>query len=182
MRIFRKSIISLTLAATLFSSAIITEAAVTKSSGEVLINHGSTYANYAKVTITEIDDKVYPIVESQAEHKQGITTTISVNSSVTKTETASASFTTGYDGMFAKLEAEIGVSYSESMTVGSSVSYTLTNQQSGKYRIEVVYPRYKVNEKVIKRGQSGVQIVYDKTIQTAPKKAGQYKRCRRYAD
>lgn len=104
-----------------------------------------------------------------------------MSQSVTTSDTASAEFTAGYNGAFVDLSGTVGVSYTESMSVGSSVSYTLKNEASGLYRIEVVYPRYKVIEKVIDKTPSGEIVKYSHTINFAPRKSQQYKRCVRYA-
>ena len=179
MRKFTKSILTLTLAVTLFISATTTVAAGTTK--QIILSGNSQHAVVAQMTVTEIADKVYPVVESQARHVSGTTTTITVSQSVTKSDTASAEFTTGYNGAFVELSATVGVSHTESMTVGSSVAYTLKNEPSGLYRIEVVYPRYKVIEKVIDKTPSGDIVKYSNTINFAPRTSQQYKRCVRYA-
>ncbi|MEG1771941.1 MAG: hypothetical protein RR352_01450 [Clostridia bacterium] len=81
-----------------------------------------------------------PINETQAKHTKGIQTTIGVNTSYTRTLTASASVTVG-GGVFVELSGSLGVSDSQSCTVEHSVSYTLpATTASGKYRITTVFP------------------------------------------
>jgi hypothetical protein len=147
-----------------------------------IIGGGSQYAIIAKQTTSSQPYLVIPVYASQAQHTKGYATTISVSSTKTNTCTASVSLTAGVDAVFAEFSTTMGVSSSVSYSTGSSVSYHIdANTASGKYRIEHVFPRYKVKQEKIRNDCSGTTVIWSRTITYAPRVNAAYRRLRHYA-
>lgn len=141
------------------------------------------YTYHATLTTSAEPLVKKPIYSSQAAHKKGTTTTIGVEEAKTTSTSASVDVTAGFD-FIDKLEVKVGLTQSCSYTVSTSVSYTLKNEKSGKYRIEVWYPgkvetlKLKVKPKgAIKYGKTTI-----KSSKYTPIKNGQYKKLVRYTE
>lgn len=148
-----------------------------------VIDSSSQHSVIAKMTTSYVASKIYPITASQALHTKGIATTIGVATSVTTTCTASDSLTVQYSDAFISLSRQLGVSYSQSCTVSTSVSYSIpATTASGRYRIETVYPALRVQEVVTRTTSAGTETLLNKTITYAPETNSQYYRLNRYAN
>lgn len=143
--------------------------------GNAMINY------YAIVSTTSVNAKVKPIYATQTYHKKGITTTIDVENSVTKSVETSGEITGEWGGPFITASVSLGVALSESMTVTASVSYSLKNQKSGRYRIETVFPGEKVTFAGYKEYYGRTYKEYSKNITYMPSKFESYKRLKRYS-
>lgn len=151
---------------------------------KVRIQDGVAYPvleRYASINASSVDSKVIPIIETQARHKKGTQTTIGVSKSVTKSVTTSAKITGSYGVVAWRVDASFGLDNTSSTTVTASISYTLTNEKSGRYRIETVFPGKKVVCNVYEVTQYMTKKIYSKTISYRPKKNAAYKRLKRYA-
>lgn len=132
------------------------------------VSQGSP-SNGRAVTVTTKTDtsKVYPVVESQVRHQKGISTTVSTSRSVTKTDSVSASITSTFGadclGLTSSVAAQVGVSTSQSFTVGTTIAFTVgADKESGMYRIEVVFPE-KVTSIRVQKWNNGTSNYFDKT-------------------
>lgn len=135
------------------------------------------------MTTSYVASKIYPLTSSQAKHTKGIGTNLGVSTSQTRTCTASASFTSGYNGIFISLAAELGVSYSESFTFSTNVGYSIpSSMDSGMYRIIIVFPALRVYRRVFDSSASGNVTIWEKTTTYAPEAGSQYHDLQRYAD
>lgn len=86
-----------------------------------------------------------PIYSSQALHQYGYITTIGISVSQTHSLTASASLTVTGNAWFGSVSGTMGLSQTQSITVGTSVSYTIpANIATGYYRISTAFPNSKV--------------------------------------
>ena len=140
---FRRIIITMTsglLGLSMFVSSSLTVNA--KTATRQWIADGGVYT--ATITTSDTISRCVPITESQAQHKRGTSTTIGISKTKGTKMTSSVDVTAGYN-QIAVLEATVGVAEEQSYSVSASVSYTLKNEASGKYRIEVVYPGKQVN-------------------------------------
>lgn len=131
--------------------------------------------------------KTKPITETQAQHKKGYDTTISVSHSVSKSATISTDVTFGYDEVVV-CTANVGVAMTEEHTVSSSVSYTISKSTPiGRYRIDTVFPGMKVSGKIEKQSvyqqdKSKWTSVASATATFGPNKKASYHKLTRYAD
>lgn len=143
------------------------------------------YTYKAKLTTSENPLRKKPIINSQAYHKKGITTTIGVSESVSTSVTADLRVAAGFD-YIATMEVSMGLSVSVSYTVSTNVEYTLKNQKSGKYRIEVWYPGKVEELKLYVKNKGQDDSKYRgpaiKKSKYTPIKNGAYKKLIRYAD
>ena len=137
--------------------------------------------SYIQLTTSSVADRTKPIKQSQAEHKKGVETTLCISKSVTKELQASASIAAEYETAGLKLSGSLGIATSEARTCSTSISYTLKNQKSGLYRIEVVYPCKKQVFNVYQWLNQSNTCVYSKTIKYAPLKGDSYITFNRYA-
>lgn len=133
----------------------------------------------ATLTTNNASSKVVPIIESQAKHTKGTSTTISVSKTKATSMTSSVDVTAGFN-QIAVLEATVGVAEEQSHSVSASVSYTLKNEASGKYRIEVVYPGKKVTRELKFESRRGTQIT-TVTSEFTPQRSAAYHRLKKYA-
>lgn len=136
-----------------------------------------TYSYYQETTI--VPNKSQPVVESQAEHITGYTTQISLTTTISKSETASASLTVGGSVFGAELSTKLEVSQQVGCSVAAGVSYTIpATQPHGWYRIDVVFPNYKVDQ--YKWRDSDGRQIFSQTIEYAPKTNAAYKTLNNY--
>ena len=129
---------------------------------------------------------IKPITDTQALHTKGVSTTIAVSSAIQKTSTSSASISStvgvSYLGVSTDLAIEVGVAESVSHTVGASVSYTIpASKPTAYYRIEVVFPQYRITYKVFKVTPTSTTTLLNKTITSMPIITDAYHRCYKYA-
>ena len=141
------------------------------------IGNGGVYT--ATLTTSNAASKIVPIVETQAKHTKGTTTTIAVSRTKSTSMTSSVDVTAGYNEIVV-LAATVGVAEEQSHSVSTSVSYSLKNEASGKYRIEVVYPGKKVTRTLKYERKMGTT-VSTATSSYTPKKNAAYHRLNKYA-
>lgn len=99
------------------------------------------FVPYGKVS------KIYPIYETQVQHTKGITTTVTVSKTYSHTFTASssvsASFKTGFVFTEATINAQGGISTSDTTSIGASIAFTVpASTDNGRYRVEHVHEIY----------------------------------------
>lgn len=146
-----------------------------------------TMGKSVTVTTKTTSTKVKPVYESQTQHTKGIATTVTLSRSVTESYSVSASVTSTFGaefcGMTASASVQVGCSLSQSRTVSTSQSYTVSaNTASGKYRIEVVFPTIKCTVRC-QKWDGRTNYSYDKTTSFyLPKTNSSYVRFVRYAD
>lgn len=151
------------------------------------LSGNSQHARVIRVTTYETTAKVVPITSTQTLHTKGYTTVIGVSSSVTKTCTAESTISAAVGAEFGPIAMEmsssLGVGYSAALTVGTNVSYTVgSGTASGKYRIEVVFPRKNTNYYVYDTAASGFTTIVDETIKAMPCPNDAYHKLSRYAN
>ena len=117
---YRKKLTALTCAV-LMLFALTIPASAAAGTKTYVVESSSQHSVIAKMTTSYVASKIYPVTASQALHTKGIATTIGVATSVTTTCTASDSLTAQYTGAFINLSRQLGVSYSPSCTVSTSV-------------------------------------------------------------
>lgn len=105
----------------------------------------SDYQYCYNITCEDYPQDVLPIYESQTKHNKGIETIIELSQSKTLTSTSFDSFKASVGNFFFNMALEIGISESVSVTLGTSVGYKIpADRNSGRYRIEAVFPRSRV--------------------------------------
>lgn len=185
MHIFKKlkKIVSFVLVISCLLSITIpaSAASVTK-----VISGNNRSGRAIRVTTYSTPVAVYGITSSQALHTKGYTTTIGVSSSVSRTYTASATISgtvgVNYDGYALSACLSLGVDYQASHAVGTSVSYTIgAGTASGRYRIDIVFPRNKTNFYVYNSTAKGNTTILNKTISYMPRSYDAYHKLTRYA-
>ena len=147
-----------------------------------LYNSGK-YHYLVTMTTQEYKTKRYPITESQAKHKKGYITTISVNNSKTTSVSASQAISVGCS-YFVDVSASLSLTQTASYTVGTSVSYSIPKSKAtGYYRIEVVYPGYKTEKQVARYNYnfSKSKVTYRGNVEYIPQNSGMYKELVHYA-
>ncbi len=151
-----------------------------------VISGNSQRGRAMRVTTYSTTAAVYGITSSQALHTKGYTTTIGVSSSVSKSCSASATLSAtmgaNYRGLALSACGSLGVSEQASFTVASSVNYTIDSKTaSGRYRIDVVFPRNKTNFYVYNSTAKGNTTILNKTISFMPRPHDAYRKLTRYA-
>lgn len=151
-----------------------------------LLTMDNKYPNgyWAYMTTTFYPSRSIPIPSTQCEHKAGASTTLSVNTSVTKTDSASASLgcsaTTelgvtiaglANEALSQSLSATLQVGMSVTYTVAASVQYTLgPNVEAGLYRLKIVFPRRAVAKRVTGIDKNDVEkILWRESVEYAPR-------------
>lgn len=136
---------------------------------------------YTMTTIV-LSEKRFPIVESQAKHTKGYTTTIGISTSKSRTWTSSSSITAGFPELFAALSVQLTVSDSYTQTVAASVSYQIdASHETGFYRITMACPHYKVTNTVEMKSNGTTVSRSVRTIEYAPGTVGSYYFLDKYA-
>lgn len=127
---------------------------------------------------TTLPVKVSPVQGTQVLHTQGYITTLSVSSAVTTTLTASSSLTVGAT-YFVQMAMEIGIAYSESCTLQTSVSFTIPQEiPNGFYRISAFFANSYV---VYDAWNTEPRRIQHYTISYAPDRFGSYYALDHYA-
>lgn len=151
-----------------------------------VISGNSQRGRAMRVTTYSTPAAVYSITSTQTLHTKGHTTTIGVSSSVSRTCSASATLSAtmgaNYRGLALSACGSLGVSEQASYTVGTSVSYTIgAGTASGRYRIDIVFPRNKTNFYVYNSTAKGNTTILNKTINYMPRPYDVYRKLTRYA-
>lgn len=153
------------------------------SSNAYAINaNKSTYSNGITYRWSSSDSPAFiiPFYDSQSLHQKGYTTTIGVTQTRTNTVTASASLTTGVDAFFANTSATFGLSYSASVSIGTSTTYTIpSSTPTGRYRIDSVFP---VNTVTYSKYTDEGSRIFFKVIKNTPRPIDKYYKLTRYSN
>lgn len=145
-------------------------------------------ATYMTVTETEVTAVKKPFTSTQARHKKIADTHIAISKGKQQTYSSSASVsatvTANYLAVAMSVNAELGVTESETYTTETTIEYTLTEKtRPGRYRITVVFPCSKVNYYVYHRGGDLEKVeILNKSIVRMPKDGDSYYTLERYAD
>ena len=142
---------------------------------------------FYSVTTTAINTVRKPFYQTQAEHRRGVETTISVSheASLSVEASASISATVGvsYLGIISELCTELGIAQTSTVGIDSKVSYTIESPTpDGMYRIEAVFPQYKTRFYIYTYGANGITVKKDKTITKVPSQRDAYHKLNRYSD
>ncbi|SES86202.1 hypothetical protein [Anaerobranca gottschalkii] len=134
---------------------------------------------YYRVTATTIADAILPIYESQTQHTRGITTTVSLQQTVTNGRSASSSLSIG-GNFFLELSTQLGLTQYQSFSTTTSVAYTIdANTPTGKYRIEHVFPQSKLDYS----RWDMIELTEERwSISYAPVRNAAYRRLTRYSN
>lgn len=130
---------------------------------------------------------VKPYTQTQVQHNKGIATTVGVSYTLTHSTTGSASFSGTVEVDFVALAyeagAQAGVAYTASHSIDASVSFTVpAEEKSGRYRIEVVFPRDHVTITTGEYYITGKTNMKTYTIDVMPRVNDAFHRLTRYAD
>lgn len=173
-----------------FPSEVVYASLITEMA-EREIGADATYTRgiYALMTTLFYQDDRYPVRSTQAEHREGVTTTLTVTSTVETSSEASGSLGCSASAevgvglsevadvtLSGTLAAEVGVAFSVSYSLGTSVSYTLDDDiEPGLYRIAIVFPRRTVNKSLYGINTQGIQsTLWSETVTYAPRENDAY--------
>lgn len=149
---------------------------------------GSPSSGYiCEINTTSTVAATKPYTATQAEHRQGYSTSIGISYTSTVTSTSSSTFSAEvgatYLGVTVKAAASAGVSESASHSIGASVTYTISaNTPDGRFRIEAVFPQDRVTIVISEYNASGTRVVKTVVIDRMPRPEDAYHRLMRYAD
>lgn len=108
-----------------------------------------------------------------ATHVKGRTTVYTYKQTETVTCNASESITANYVTAFSSLAGSLGVANSKGATINMGNTYTVSSTlASGNYRFRAEFTCYEVREEVIKYTSSGNSVIWNNTIESAPKSSG----------
>ncbi len=124
--------------------------------------------------------RIEPVYESQARHNSNLTTSIGVSKTVTDSIGTTGSLSYGLSAWGISVASSIGVSESVSQSTTTSVDYILgALNQSGLYRIEIVFPGKKVN---FSTHTNEGMLVSSRSVSYAPNTDASYRRLSRYGN
>ena len=150
------------------------------TSKTVYISGNSQSGTYMTATISNYHETyINKIAGTTAQHSYGYSTTISTSNggSNSKSSSASVGATVGsnYLPFGMTLNAQLGLTYSETCSWTSTISYTIpASKPTAIYCIAAIYPSYNENFKVIQSSASGNKTLLNKSITHSIKDGAAY--------
>lgn len=124
---------------------------------------------------------VRPYYQTQTQHSKGISTSIGISSSDSKSVSISTGHNVTLDACFTKFQASLDVQRSATQTITTSQSWTIgSDVASGLYRIEAVFPSRRLEYK--EYDKETFSLLYRNIFEKTPKRSASYKRIYRYSD